>query len=191
MEDEHVQLDVKICRMGTTLARLNRFAEELRKSENPLTFFNRETFPRGIFSAPQIVILREVYGAELPILFERILADPITMIVIMMNRINERYETVNEVRRNKESDYYDWNKRNYPRSRDVVKQDSQQQRQQAVTKGSIVTSSPDEIEKHMLFHKESVRATMEMLSRIAKAAKSRDISVTMFNDLMSILLKLK
>jgi hypothetical protein len=193
MEDERVQLDVKICRMRGTLVKLNGLLERLRDGD-PTLSLDRSTFPRGVLSGTQILTLRELYGSELAALFERILSDPITTLDIVVSRITDRYTAINEVRRNKESDYYDLNKRNYPRSLEVRHEPQQLQQssqQQFLGVGSVPGFHPDEIDRRMVFEKEMVKVTIEMLNRISRAANSKDISLGTVTDFILGLLRLK
>jgi hypothetical protein len=185
MEDERVQLDVRICRMRTTLDRLRALKETLETCEDPMNYFNQETFPNGVLTSTQILTLRELYDADLPRLFERLLGDPINMIEVVASRINERLATINELRRNKESDYYDLNKRNYSRSLEVMKHD-----QQASIPSPLSVPLPDEIQKCMVFKRESTATTLEMLNRIGRSCPQKDTAVLQIIEFISVIMQL-
>ena len=162
MEDERVQLDVKICRMKTLMAKLDRGRKRLAKGKLPKGF-DVATFPRGFLSQVDMLTLKELYDNSVRELLDRMAEDPRAMFEIVQKRIADKLEVINEVRRNKEKDYHDLNKRNYPRSLEVVKVD-----QQSVPPSQYMWTVPETPEVTLEFTEKGVQDTLEVFSRAVK-----------------------
>lgn len=186
MEDERVQLDVKICRMKTLMAKLDRARKRLAKGKMPKDF-DAATFPRGFLSSVDILTLKELYDTSFKELVDRMAEDPAVMFEIVEKRIADRLEVINEVRRNKEKDYHDLNKRNYPRSLEVVKVD-----QQSVPPSQFMWTVPPSPEIVLEFAEEALQHTLDMLRKVVKQTYAKDVQ--MFEtilDFLHVILSLK
>ncbi|OHT17021.1 hypothetical protein TRFO_12717 [Tritrichomonas foetus] len=169
MEDERVFLDVKICRLKKGLERLQKLKLDIEKGEVKL---NPDTFPRGILNSLDVLSLRELYADYLPNLLKKIVEQPSEMITIVINRITERLSTLEECRRNKESDYHDLNKKNYSRSLEVRHEEKQQQYQVAQP------VLPNELKFDIDFQIDAAKSTFELISKTYKLGNNKDSNIT-------------
>lgn len=163
MENERITLDVRICRLNNTLNKLRRLLDEIR--HNRLQF-DPNTFPRGVFNSLDILTMRELYDTFLNNLLTKIVENPIEMLEILIHRISDKIIILKEVRRNKESDYYDFTKKNYARSLEVRHEEKQQPQPQS--HGTIENVVPYEIHFSFEFNKEAAKEASTLIQKVYK-----------------------
>lgn len=121
-EDERVTMDVTITRMRSTIYRLNALVRAIADPESE----EAQNIPIDTISFPQhnltpldFLTLEDIYGQENiePLLFS-ITQHPIKSLEMIIERITQKMNELQEYRRQKESDYHEFNKRNIKKSLD-------------------------------------------------------------------------
>jgi len=116
-EDERIEVDVRISRMRNTLRRLLVLQNKLKDGSILVT--SKEEL-NSCFTSLDVLTLQELYSESfLESILEKLFANPISMLEIVMSRIESKITQLNEFRRGKEAEYYDFNKRNTRKSLDV------------------------------------------------------------------------
>lgn len=165
MEDERITLDVRICRLNNTVSKLTKLLDNIK---NHSVVLCPETFPHGILNSLDILSLRELYDTYLPTLLKKIVEQPIDMIPIIISRTSEKIIILKEVRRNKESDYHDLNKKNYPKSLEVRHEEKQPQQQ------AIQAPIPTNLSFELSYPEEPSKYTAELILKTYKLSNNNN-----------------
>ena len=182
MEDERITLDVQICRLRYSLQRFDALLDEIKSGRVVL---DNATFPRGVLSSLDILSIKELYGVHLQTLFRKIVEQPLDVIPIVRNRIDEKISILTDARRNKESDYHDLNKKNYSRSLEVRHEEKQ----------PILAGAPSSLIQELKFQFEinhqAALSTYDLIGRTAKLLNQKDSTTIPILDFILSELDLK
>lgn len=190
MEDERIMLDVRISRMRSTLGRLTHMKETIDGISLDPVMIDRDTFPKSNLTQLDWLTLRELYAKDTEILLDKIAEHPSRMLKIVIDRVNERMATLVEIRRNKESEYYDLNKKNYPRSLEVRHDPSSSQLQT----DQFQQLMQENVCENMKFVRDITLATIELINKTSKIILGRptaDPAVINILDFIQVILKIK
>ncbi|KAH0794719.1 paired amphipathic helix containing protein [Histomonas meleagridis] len=182
MEDERITTDVRISRMKSTNLRIKKLIESVLHNN----FFDPETFPKGVLTSLDVLTLKELYGKDLSMLYKNIIQNPVEMLSIINSRIEEKISMFEEIRNNKEREYYEINKRNYPKSLEV-------RNVEKVTTSQTTKefTNFDEIKEILHFPKRSIEFTIDILFKTFKLTNNKETTFISIINMLLILFGLK
>lgn len=137
-EDERVTMDVTITRMRSTVYRLSalmRAIADPSSEEAQSIQIDTASFPQYNLSPLDFLTLQDIYGEEnIDSLLYSITQHPIKSFEMIIERITNKLSELQEYRRQKESDYHEFNKRNIKKALEMKNEPHSTSRDTPLTK---------------------------------------------------------
>jgi len=180
-EDERIEVDVRITRMKNTFSRIQSLIIAISvpdSKEAKSIKIDENTFPNSCLTQLDVLTLTELYTTEfIGDIIRKVTENPLSMLYIIEKRIESKLIELNEFRRSKEAEYYDFNKRIYKKSLDVRPENHSIQIEDSMNRLKYGRSYK------IRFDKDTIRATCNLL-----ALSSSNLASKQYEDSTSFII---